>query len=376
MINSNQNLINLCSNLISIESITPSNNKVIEFTKNYLENLGFKCFEITSKTTNNLYCEIGEGNKNICFAGHLDVVREGSGWTFPPFQATLKNDNIYGRGAVDMKGAIAAAIIAGVNFSKLKKGKFSLMLVGDEEDGNNYGTEEILKWLDKQNINLDYVIVGEPTNPEKLGQMVKIGRRGSISFIVKIKGKQGHVAHPENTINPIKYAAKIINGFYTSQIDNGNEHFIPSNLEVTNINVGNLSRNVIPGVCELFFNIRYSLLQNEQSLVTYVTKIIEENIGEASYDIEYNNSALPFISFNEKLINAVTEVIEEIHGDKPRVAAIGGTSDARFIQKYFPVIEYGLSFKLAHHADEFVSLEELHQLCLTYEKIFNRLSNF
>ncbi|MBN9542868.1 MAG: succinyl-diaminopimelate desuccinylase [Alphaproteobacteria bacterium] len=367
--------IELLKKLISFNTVSPSSEDSIDFLKDYLEDLGFNCKKIESKQGFNLYAEIGRGVKHLAFAGHMDVVPAGDGWIQSPFEALEQDKSIIGRGAVDMKGAIASFVSAAREFiedADATKYKMSLLISNDEEITNNYGTPAILDYLAKSSINIDLCIVGEPTNPNIMGEMAKIGRRGSASFDIKIIGKQGHAAYPENAINPMAASGKIAYELSKLILDNGDENFSPSNLEVTSIETGNESRNTIPGSCTLKCNVRYNPQQSPESLKNIVEKIVQDNIGNCKYSIESLDSARPFITNNQAAINVINEALFKVNGLYPKLSTTGGTSDARFIAQHFPVIEYGLVNKTAHQVNEATPIADIKNLTESYAEIIKR----
>lgn len=315
---------------------------------------------------------------HICFAGHVDVVPPGNlnSWSSNPFKAVIKNGKIYGRGACDMKGAIAAYIVAIYNFldvNKNFKGTISLMTTSDEEGNAKFGTKKIVEWLKKNKIKIDFCIVGEPTNPKLVGEVAKIGRRGSVNCQLTVKGKQGHVAYPKNAINPISDLIKYLNKLQ-QPLDRGNVNFQPSNLELTSIDTGNVVDNLIPEKISAKFNIRFNTNFTSQG----IKKIIKDRLNSVgkNYTIKFNVSGEPFIKESKKYKSFLKKSVKEIAGIDLKMNTSGGTSDARFISKLCPVIEFGPVGKTMHQINENVKIKDLEILSDIYlkflEKFFSR----
>jgi succinyl-diaminopimelate desuccinylase len=370
--------VKLSTDLIKFASITPKDAGVTDFVRKWLENYGFEV-EIkqfhkntpNSEPTLNLYASYGGGGgKNLCFAGHLDVVHPGKEykWTYPPFEPTVENGVLYGRGAVDMKCAIAAFMVAAGEYVcenadfKNSGNQISLLLTGDEEGNAINGTKPMLEYLTQKGVKIDDCIVGEPTNPQNLGEMVKIGRRGSVSFDLEIEGKQGHIAYPQNFTNPVSLLANCISALKSHEFDNGNEHFDPTNLEVTVISCDNQTINIVPHSASCKFNIRFCSVQTKETLYTAVKNIIESVINcepNAKYALKMHYSGDAFLCNSERLTTIMSGSIEQITGIKPSLSTTGGTSDARFIKDYANVIEFGLINTTAHQIDENAQVEDI-----------------
>jgi succinyl-diaminopimelate desuccinylase len=353
--------ISLAQKLISFKSITPLDDGIIDFLINYLSPYGFDCKKLVFEEVTNLYARYGNAGPNFCFAGHTDVVPPGNNWSIDPFAGIIKDGMLYGRGASDMKAAIAAFIIASTEFIQNNSfnGSISFLITGDEEGKAENGTVKVLESLKEQKI--DACIIGEPTCPEHLGDMIKYGRRGSISFDLIIKGKQGHVAYPDLADNPIDYQLKILNEIKALVLDNGNEDFMPSNLEITDINVNNPIRNVIPAKAEAKFNIRFNNLHNSESLYKLINSICLKY--SKNYELKSYLSGEAFVNSKDSgLITALQSAISQITGKNAKLSTTGGISDARFIKDYCPVIEFGLVNKTAHHVDEHVFAKDIVKL--------------
>lgn len=376
------NATELALDLISKESISGEKDTgALEFLSGVLESLGFQNEIITfssqdSYDVDNLYSELvgGEG-KNLCFAGHTDVVPVGeeSSWSVPPFEPKIVDGVLVGRGAVDMKGAIAAWVSALSKYltkGQKPKGTLSLLITGDEEADAINGTIKLLKHISDNGKKLDSCIVGEPTNPEKLGKMMKVGRRGSVSFEINIKGVQGHVAYPDVANNPNHIIVKILNDLVGEKLDEGNEYFQPSSLQVTTIDVGNTASNVIPESAVAKVNIRFNTNHSKQSL----TDLLEKTCAKYSNDfnISANKGCDPFLSQPAELASIVFDAVKDVTSLSPEKGTTGGTSDARFIKDYAEVVEFGLINKTAHKVDEQIPVEDLENLSEIYLRIIEK----
>ncbi|AHA27552.1 succinyl-diaminopimelate desuccinylase [Candidatus Liberibacter americanus] len=380
-----QNLIKL----INCASVTPKDDGAMSVLINILKPLGFsvekKVFQ-TEKTyaVNNLYARFGINKPHLMFAGHVDVVPPGilSKWKYPPFSATISDGRLYGRGAVDMKGNISCFIAAISRFiSKCDNfGSISLLITGDEEGSAINGTKKMLSWADKKNQNWDACILGEPTCSNIIGDTIKIGRRGSLSGNIVINGKQGHVAYQHKANNPIKGLIPLLEQLKRVDFDSGNDYFPPTNLEITTIDVGNPVLNVIPAEVKISFNIRFNNIWNEQTLKEEVSKRLKKAIqgndqytSGLSYNLQFiDNSAQAFLTQNKKLSDLLAKSINNITGQNPQLSTNGGSSDARFIKDYCPVIEFGLVSKTIHEIDENVPIADLDILTCIYEDFLHK----
>jgi succinyl-diaminopimelate desuccinylase len=371
---------NFALELISKKSVSGTPDEgAIALIKTSLEKYGFKSYQQNfsgdgSYDVLNLYSEYGSTGKNLCFAGHTDVVPSGdeASWTTPPFSPQIKNGYLIGRGAVDMKGSIAAWVSALSEFltenPNFNKGKLSFLITGDEEADSINGTVKMLKFITEKNIKLDSCIVGEPTSTEKLGDMIKIGRRGSLSFILTVYGVQGHVAYPEKVVNPNTILVKILNHLISKKLDKGNKYFGASNLEITSIDVANPTGNLVPEKATAKFNIRFNNLHTAKSLKKYVAGVC--NKYAKKYEIETRKGECEsFLSRAGALADIVERSISQTIGIKTVKSTTGGTSDARFIKDYCEVVEFGLLNNTAHKIDEKTSVEDLINLKNTYKKI-------
>jgi succinyl-diaminopimelate desuccinylase len=371
--------------LIQIPSYSGVNLPVIEFLSNYLKNLGFTCTLLdyegsNSYKVNNLHAVFNPKNSErvLFFAGHTDVVNEGNkaAWTHDPFAATIVDGKLFGRGAVDMKCAIACFVSAVEEFlleQKTPDFGIGFLITNDEEADSINGTKKVLEWMKENNQKISHCLVGEPTNPEKFGEMIKIGRRGSIGFKIKITGKQGHVAYPDIALNPITILINLLKILKDHKFDNGTEFFDASNLEITSISSQNLGGNVIPNEAEAAFNVRFNDAHSSQSIVELVEYACAKTVGfGAKYELTHRTSGESFLSDPKFLAPIVVSAVEKICGNKPVLSTSGGTSDARFIKDFAEVVEIGLVNKTAHKIDEFAEISEIEELQKTYLEILNR----
>jgi|TARA_B100001093_G_C26736583_1_gene974720 succinyl-diaminopimelate desuccinylase len=375
------NELQLAKELIRFPSITPIDAGIMNFLEKKLKKLGFKTkiLEFKEKNTlpvKNLYAKLGNTNPNFCYAGHLDVVPAGnlSDWTVNPFKPSIKKGYLIGRGANDMKSSIAAFVSAVNIFIKDNKkfnGSISLLITGDEEGVAINGTKKVVDYLKKKREKIDFCLVGEPTNPNKLGEMIKIGRRGSITGKLSIIGIQGHVAYPQRANNPSTALIQVLKELKDIKFDKGSKDFQPTNLEVTKINIKNSADNVIPRIASAVFNIRFNNKHSSKSLKIKINKIIKKicSKNKSKYQIVYNVSGESFLTKPNKTTFMVQNIIKQITKIKPKLSTTGGTSDARFIRKLAPCLEFGLVGKTMHKVDEAVSLSDLKKLTLIYSKI-------
>ena len=380
----NFNELQLSKDLISFPSVTPVDGGAINYLSNKLKKLGFKCKILEFKDKKhppikNLYARLGSKQPNLCYAGHTDVVPPGNinDWSVNPFKPKVKNNRLIGRGANDMKSSIACFMSAVSQFlSKNKKinGSISFLITGDEEAEAVNGTKKVVDYIIKRKEKIDFCIVGEPTNPTKLGQMIKIGRRGSLSGKLEIYGTQGHVAYPHLSKNPINTLVSICSELKSKPLDKGNIHFQPSNLEFTSINVDNKAHNVIPNRASTQFNIRYNNFHTSISLKKKITSLVKSICKKngTKYKIEYLASGDSFITKPGTTIQMARQIIKKITKINPVFSTTGGTSDARFIRKIAPCLEFGLVNKTMHKIDESVSISDLKKLTKIYKEILNK----
>ena len=376
----NINELKLAKDLIKFPSITPKDAGAINFLNKKLKSLGFTCKILEfkdkkSKPIKNLYARLGKKSPNLCYAGHTDVVPPGNikDWTVNPFKPSIKKNHLIGRGANDMKSSIACFVSAVNKF--LKKGKFngsiSFLITGDEEGFAINGTKKVVDFLKKKKEKIDFCIVGEPTNPNKLGEMIKIGRRGSLSGKLEISGIQGHVAYPHLSNNPINTLVSICKKLKQKKLDKGNKNFQPSNLEFTAINVNNKAHNVIPARATAQFNIRYNNFHNANSLKKKINLIVKNicKSNKCNFKIQFIANGDSFLTKPERTIFMAKKIIKKVTKITPKFSTTGGTSDARFIRKIAPCLEFGLVNKTMHKVDECVSLTDLKKLTRIYENI-------
>ncbi len=366
--------LNLAQNLINKKSVTPEDDGAIALLITELEKLGFNAelmpfSEAGYPTIQNFYAKLGNSNKNLAFAGHTDVVPAGdeTKWHSPPFTATIRDNKLYGRGAVDMKCAITAYIGAVKTFLENNPNfndSLSFIITGDEEDISINGTVKMVEELKQRNEQISLCIVGEPTNPGKIGEMLKIGRRGSVNFELEVYGQQGHVAYPENALNPITALVKLLNLLTDHQFDHGNEFFDPTNLEITSFDVANPATNVIPETARAKFNIRFSSEYQSKDLIELITDTCARCLPK--HNLTYKVSGESFYNNNREYASLVQHACEKVTGLNPVLSTTGGTSDARFIKDICPTIECGLINKTAHQIDEHIALADLEIL----EKIY------
>ncbi|WP_019219210.1 succinyl-diaminopimelate desuccinylase [Bartonella florencae] len=376
--------LQLLQALIRCPSVTPHEAGVLSILEQFLERMGF-CVERpifsdeNTEDVENLYAKIGKEGPHLMFAGHTDVVPPGTleHWTYPPFEAVVDQGKLYGRGAVDMKGGIACfvAALARVFEKRSIKGMVSLLITGDEEGPALNGTVKLLKWAEQKGEKWTAALVGEPTSVKAVGDVIKIGRRGSISGIITVKGRQGHVAFPERAANPLPLVSRLIQALTKTPLDQGTENFQPSNLELTTIDTGNPAVNVIPAQTIIRFNIRYNDLWTKETVMREIEKrltlVQSKNNGEQLpyYQLEW----IPglgdvFLTQNDKLVLTLSNAIKSITGHIPECSTSGGTSDARFIKDYCPVVEFGLPGQTMHMVDECVALDAMETLTAIYER--------
>ena len=369
--------LQISKDLISFPSVTPVDAGAINYLSKKLKKLGFKCKILEFKDKKhppikNLYARLGFKQPNLCYAGHTDVVPPGNinDWSVNPFKPKVKNNRLIGRGANDMKSSIACFISAVSQFLSTNKkinGSISFLITGDEEAQAVNGTKKVVNYLIKKKEKIDFCIVGEPTNPTRLGQMIKIGRRGSLSGKLEIYGTQGHVAYPHLSKNPINSLVAICSKLKSKPLDKGNKHFQPSNLEFTSINVDNKAHNVIPARASTQFNIRYNNFHNANSLKKKIISIVKTicKKNKTKYKIEFLASGDSFLTQPGSTI----QMAKKITKINPVFSTNGGTSDARFIKKIAPCLEFGLVNKSMHRVNENVILNDLKKLKKIYLEI-------
>lgn len=378
--------------LIRCPSVTPAEGGALSALQAMLEGMGFSVErpifqEVGTPDIENLYArKSGEGS-HLMFAGHTDVVPPGneSDWKHPPFSATVQDGIMYGRGAVDMKGGIACFIAAVARLLEKHgslKGNVSFLITGDEEGPAINGTVKLLEWAKQRGERWDASIVGEPTNPDRIGDMIKIGRRGSLSGSITVHGVQGHAAYPHLAENPVRGITTLVDALLHPVFDEGTENFQASNLEVTSIDVGNTATNVIPAKATAAFNIRFNDHWTVESLQAEILRRLNEasknnrlrpgRQNPIQYDLVWRERpSHVFLTRDERLINTLSASVEAVTGQRPNLSTSGGTSDARFIKDYCPVVEFGLVGKTMHMVDESVALAELEELTQIYQRFIS-----
>ena len=377
------NELQLAKELMKFPSITPRDAGVMKFLEKKLKKMGFKTKILNFKEKNfqpvkNLYARLGSKEPNFCFAGHLDVVPPGDikDWTVNPFRPSVKKGHLIGRGANDMKGSVAAFISAVSIFlynNKSFNGSISLLITGDEEGDAVNGTKKVVDYLKKKKEKINFCLVGEPTNPNKLGEMIKIGRRGSLTGKIEIIGMQGHVAYPHRANNPSTIIVKVLNELKNIKFDKGTKNFQPTNLEITKINIDNKADNVIPRVANATFNIRFNNKHSSGSIKKRINKILSKisTKNKSKFKIDYRVSGEAFLTKQNATTNMIQNVVKKITKIKPKLSTTGGTSDARFLKNISPCLEFGLVGKTMHKIDEAVSLKDLKKLTKIYANILD-----
>ena len=363
----------LARDLIRCPSVTPARGEVFDLLQSALEPLGFTIHrwvmgEPPDGPTENLVAIRGEGSPHFGFAGHLDVVPAGEGWE--GFEASVDGGVLVGRGANDMKSAVAAYVAA---LSRLgdSSGTLSLLITGDEEGYSTYGTPRIIDWLNEHQIRPDMILIGEPTSVDRLGDTVKIGRRGSVNMWIEVPGVQGHVAYPHRTTNPIGPLARVIAALDALHLDDGTDQFPPSNLEFTGIDTPTHASNVIPGSATAQLNIRFNNLQRGADLVKRVEEIAEREAPGAKVRARISGEA--FLTPPGKLYEVVVQAIEDETGLKPDLSTSGGTSDGRFLIQLCPVVDFGLPNATMHKVGECAAVDDIHALSRIYERILRKV---
>ena len=367
--------VELARDLIRCQSVTPDDGGALSVLQKALEGLGFTCYrqmfsEDGTPDIDNLYARLGDGAPNFCFAGHTDVVPVGdeSTWSENPFGAEIKDGVLYGRGAADMKSAIACFAAAvqrhlennGPEFG----GSISFLITGDEEGPSINGTRKLLQWTKEQGEILDACLVGEPTNPDRLGDMIKIGRRGSLNGYLTVHGVQGHTAYPHLADNPAHRLVAMLAAITDEALDDGTDHFQASTLQISTIDIGNPATNVIPGKATAGFNVRFNDLHSAADVETWLRQRLD-NIG-GDYDLDIYVSGESFLTPPGSLSGAIADAVEKVTGNRPELSTSGGTSDARFIKDYCPVAEFGLVGQTMHKADECITVDDINALTDIY----------
>jgi len=377
--------VSLAQTLIRCPSVTPQDSGALGALEAALTPLGFRCRRMKfsapdTPDVDNLYARWGSSGRNFCFAGHTDVVPVGDAgaWTVDPFAAEIIEGQLYGRGAADMKSAIAAFAAAAARFIAARPpgfaGSVSFLITGDEEGPAINGTDKVLRQLAADGEKLDVCVVGEPTNPLRLGEMMKIGRRGSLTARIEVRGMQGHVGYPHLADNPIPKLLDILQALKARRLDRGNAHFEPSNLEIVTVDVGNPANNVIPATARAVLNIRYSTEQTADGLKAWISDCCAlggtADTGQVS--VKFEDGAMPFLTQPGPFVAAMAEAVTAGTGRKPELSTTGGTSDARFIQSYCPVVEFGLIGQTMHKVDERAAVADIAALVEVYHGMLER----
>jgi succinyl-diaminopimelate desuccinylase len=375
----------IARDLLRCRSVTPAEGGALRFLEGVLKGAGFTVHRLAfsepgEDMVENLYARLGSEAPNLVFAGHTDVVPPGDekAWTHPPFAGEMDGPELYGRGAVDMKGGIACAVAAVLDHlshhSGKPKGSISFLITGDEEGIAVNGTPKLLQWAAEQGEKFDHCILGEPSNRQELGDTIKIGRRGSLNGHLIVRGRQGHVAYPERAENPIRGLVTLIAALQAEPLDEGSTHFPPSHLEFTSVDVGNKTVNLIPGEARARFNIRFNDRHTLDSLKALIAQRATKAAGgkiKFAFEWEPSNAGV-FITKPGPFTELVAKAVEEVTGRKPHLSTSGGTSDARFITAHCPVVEFGLVGQTMHQTDERVPIADLRALTTIYRKIIDR----
>ncbi|MCP5412375.1 MAG: succinyl-diaminopimelate desuccinylase [Alphaproteobacteria bacterium] len=362
--------LDLARALIRRPSVTPADAGALDVLEAVLKELGFACHRLKFGEVDNLYARLGSDAPHFCFAGHTDVVPVGEGWTKDPFAAEVKDGVLYGRGAADMKSAIAAFAAAVTRLLAQGKpaGSISFLITGDEEGVATDGTVKMLEWLKGRGETIDHCVVGEPTSVAKAGDTLKIGRRGSINFKVTVTGVQGHVGYPHKATNPIPVLAELVTQLASHKLDKGTDHFDPSTLAFTTVDVGNAATNVIPGEAHAAFNIRFNDRHTPESLTGWVNDRAAQIAHRSGCQIAVTakTSGVAFLTQPGKFTQLVSDTVGGVTGQAPLFSTSGGTSDARFIKDFCPVVELGLAGATMHKSDECVPVAEIQSLTDIY----------
>jgi succinyl-diaminopimelate desuccinylase len=377
--------VSITRDLIRCRSVTPADAGALGVLENLLKAAGFEVHRVTFREpgtadVDNLYARIGTSAPHITFAGHTDVVPPGdeTAWSHGAFSGEIKDGFLYGRGAVDMKGGIACSVAAVLEYLAANddkaKGSISFLITGDEEAISVNGTVKLLPWVAARGESFDHCVLGEPSNVEELGDCIKIGRRGSLSGTLYVDGLQGHVAYPHRAANPVPDISRLVVALSDEPLDHGSAQFQPSNLEFTSIDVGNTASNVIPGQARAKFNIRFNDNHTQETLRALVEQRLAKAAGnriKARIEWEYSNSNV-FVTKPGPFTDLAVSAIEQVTGRKPELSTSGGTSDARFISSYCPVIEFGLVGQTMHQIDERTPVSDLEKLTKIYRGVLDR----
>ena len=364
----------LAQRLIACPSITPATGEVFDVLEEALASIGFDVHrfvagEAPDGPVENLFASRGSGSPHLAFAGHLDVVPPGEGWTGEPFAPEIRGGLLYGRGAVDMKGGIAAFVAACSEIAQ-GAGTVSLIITGDEEGPATYGTPRLMEWMAARGIRPDMIVIGEPTSEARLGDVVKVGRRGSVNMWLDVPGTQGHVAYPHRADNPVPKLARVLSALDALHLDDGSESFQPSNLEVTAVETSSTATNVIPGRARIQLNIRFNNLQRGEDLVALVRRTAEDVAPGATVEARISGEA--FLTPAGPIYEIVREAIRAETSVEPSLSTHGGTSDGRFLIALCPVVDFGLPNATMHKLDEAAAVEDIYGLARIYARVIRR----
>lgn len=376
--------VSLTRDLIRCPSVTPEDAGALGVIEKALKASGFETHrlpftEAGTPDVDNLFAKIGSGAPHLVFAGHSDVVPTGdlARWSCDPFAGDISGDKIIGRGASDMKGAIGAFMAAALayieRYGAPKRGAISFLITGDEEGPSINGTVKMLDWAKARGETFDHAIVGEPTCVSALGDTIKIGRRGSLNGRIKVIGKQGHVAYPHRADNPVPVIARIVAALSSHVFDRGTAHFDRTNLEVSSIDVGNPAVNVIPAEARAQFNVRFNDAWTLETLRAQISQVVREAAGDSCVELEFlPSNAVSFITHPGEFTDLVSDAVKEVTGLTPELSTSGGTSDARFITRYCPVVEFGLTNETIHAVDENARVADIDALAAVYLRILEK----
>ena len=376
--------VRLTQALVKCQSVTPADDGAQVVMKAPLQEMGFRVFDLPFGVVQNFFARLDgptphTNGKHLCYAGHTDVVPAGdeAAWTHKPFAATIDQNRLYGRGTADMKAnnaCFVAAVSRYLETHKTLNGSISFLITGDEEGPATDGTVRVLEWMKDNHHIPDACLVGEPSNPKQIGDEIKIGRRGSLTGALRVEGKQGHVAYPQLADNPLPKMAMILHALSSHHFDNGNDFFPATNLELTTIDTGNKADNVIPQSVQAQFNVRFNDAWTAQSLEADIRRHLDEIAakGGIEYDLKCDSNAAAFLTTPGAFSALMQKSVFDITGRTPQMTTNGGTSDARFISQYCPVIECGLINKTIHQIDEHVELEDMETLTQIYLRLIER----
>lgn len=369
----------MACDLVRCRSVTPADAGAMDLLGRALEGLGFTVTRLTFGSepdgpVENLFATIGDSGPHFAFAGHTDVVPEGSGWSVDPYAGTVENGLLVGRGAADMKGAIAAMVSAAAAHVARRKpggpGRLSFIITGDEEGPATFGTDRILDWMDARGIRPDMCLVGEPTSMRELGDVMKVGRRGSLNAWITVNGAQGHVAYPDRADNPVRRLVPLLAELQARVLDSGSDWFSPSNLEIVDLEVGNPATNVIPARASARLNIRFNDRHRGAELAGWIEEVVARHAPSSEVKIRISGES--FLTEPGLLSGLVGDAVEAETGRRPELSTSGGTSDARFIRRMCPVIEFGLPGQSMHKVDEQVRVEDIRTLARIYDGVLRR----